>query len=133
MLVSKTFRSTPYLRILLLGLFPLCTVVMPSSAIAGCVSSDINAQYVIGSRPTNSPPTQTNNLNVQYGENCLGNSSHGNNLQLHSGTESVVQKRERNAYLGSGEENRLPGLNTPNIDARVNQQLYFPRSPQIAP
>ena len=124
----KTFRYILHLKIFFLGLLPLSTLIISSSANAGCISSDINAQYVVGSRQTYSPPTQSNNLNVQYGENCFGNSSHGNNLQLNSGTEPVGQIRERNVYLDSGSENRLP-LNTPNIDANINQQLYLPVLP----
>lgn len=126
MLASKTFRNIPYLKIFFLGLFPLSTVVIPSSVNAGCVSSDVNAQYTIGSRQTYSSSTQTNDLNVQYGENCLGNSSHGNNLQLHMGTESVRQTRERNVYLDSGQDNPLSTLDTPNIETNVNQQLNLP-------
>ena len=128
MLQLKILQYIPYLRILFVSLFPLSTLVVPFSVNAGCVSSDINAQYVVGSRQTYSPPTQSNNLNVQYGENCLGNSSHGNNLQVNSGTEPVQQIREGNVYLDSGQENRLP-LNTPNVDANVNQQLYIPVLP----
>ena len=48
---------------------------------------------------------------------------------MYSGAKPVEQKRERNVYLNSEAENRLPLLDTPNIDVRVNQQQYLPVLP----
>ena len=127
MLELTIFKLENFCRILFL-LTPLFFFAFPSSTRAGCVASDVNAQYVIGSR-SSLPSVQSNNTDVQFGENCLGNSSHGNNLQIYSGVEPVEQKRERDVYLNSEAENRLPLLQTPNIDVRVNQQQYLPVLP----
>ena len=127
MLELTIFKLENLSRILFL-LAPLFFFAFPSSVKAGCVASDVNAQYIIGSRfPSSS--AQSNSTNVQFGENCLGNSSHGNNLQIYSGVEPVEQKRERSVYLNSEAENRLPLLQTPSIDVRVNQQQYLPVLP----
>ncbi|MEL6911595.1 MAG: hypothetical protein AAFR62_13645 [Cyanobacteria bacterium J06629_2] len=127
MLESNIFKLESFSKILFL-LAPLFLFAFPNSTRAGCVASDVNAQYVIGSRFP-SPSAQSNNTDVQFGETCLGNNSHGNNLQIYSGVEPVEQKRERNVYLNSEGENRLPLLQTPNIDVRVNQQQYLPVLP----
>jgi hypothetical protein len=97
-------------------------------AIAGCVNSDINGQYVIGSDSA-SPPTQTNDLNVQFGDDCYGSSSHGNNLQIYSGGGQAEQVRQRIVILDSEGWTGAPLPNTPNVNATVNQQLNLPVLP----
>ena len=129
MLEVRISLLTPCWKIILLGLIPLSTATIPSLVQAGCVSSDINAQYTVGSRQT-LPADRNNDLKVRYGNNCLGNSSHGNSLQLYSGTEPIEQNRKRDVYLDSERNYFLPGLNTPNIDANVNQQIHLPILPR---
>lgn len=112
----------------LLAIIPLCYLFVTDSVKAGCVQSDVNAQYAITSR--NSPaPSQSNTVNTQWGETCLGNSSHGNNLQLYSGSGQIQQERERNVSLDSTGWNNTPLENTPHVNANVNQQFSLPVLP----
>ncbi len=98
---------------------------------AGCVQSDINAQYSI--RTENSPSSrQTNSVNTNFGENCLGNSSHGNNLQIYSGNGTVNQNRQRSVELDSTLLEANPFQNTPRVNVEINQQLDLPILPSEA-
>jgi hypothetical protein len=107
----------------------LCFLLaIPSSAVAGCVNSDVSGQYVIGSRSA-PPPTQINDLDIQFGRNCYGNSSHGNNLQIYSGQGQVEQVRSRTVILDSKGWQGTPLPNTADVNATVNQQLYLPVLP----
>ncbi len=97
-------------------------------AIAGCVVSDVNSQYVIGSAAAPSP-TQTNDLNVQFGQNCLGNSSHGNNQQIYFGREQVEQNRQRNVIFEPQSDYNSSLPDTPNVSTTIDQKLNLPILP----
>ena len=118
-------------RIPIFALLPLYTILLTTKSQAGCVASDVNVQYAIAS-PNSSPSAQTNNLDLQFEQNCLGNSSHGSNIQIYSGDNSVQQYRERNANLNSPENNGISSLTTPNIETNINQQLHLPILPQLS-
>jgi hypothetical protein len=97
-------------------------------ASAGCVMSDVNSQYVISSASA-PPPTQTNDLNIQFGQNCLGNSSHGNNQQIYFGDGQVDQNRQRNVTLDSQSDYDTSLSDTPNVSATIDQKLDLPILP----
>ena len=127
--IMLAFKTSALPKKICLTLSPVLYILLLSlDAVAGCVASDLNSQVTIAS-PTTPPPIQTNNLDVRFGENCLGNSSHGHNLQIYAGDKPVRQERQRRSFLGSQKEDSLPLITTPNIETSINQQIYLPVLP----
>lgn len=79
----------------LLTLAPFST----PSASAACVVTDIAAQIAI--RGSKNPANQTNNVDIQSADRCLGNTITNTAVQLYEGPGDVEQTRSSSVVGGS--------------------------------
>lgn len=102
----------------LASLLPLVSANKP--AFAGCALVDVGVQ--VSARGSRIPSQQTNNVNQQAGENCIGNTVTSVGTQVYTGPGSVRQTRNSNQYT-SGTENTNIGVKTPTVKVPVGVKV----------
>ena len=115
-------------NLLSLGLlsFSMLTLApsLTSSASATCVTTDVSNQVSIhGSKE---PSQQTNNVEMQTEDECLGNTTTSTSTQVHTGSNNAQQTRDSNHSVGSKDDET--GVSGPTIEVPVETKtdVYSP-------
>jgi hypothetical protein len=103
-----------------------------SSASAQCVMLDVSNQLVI--RGSQTPSTQTNHVDMNAPENCVGGSVTTTNAQTAVTPGTATQTRNSESTITNGAQNvpNLPGIGGPAIKIPVQTQIDI-YSPALDP